>query len=310
MHPRPVEVAIAELARRQFGVVSRSQLIELGLTAEQIKWRREWGRLHRIHHNVYAVGHTALVDHAHLIAGLLSAGSTAFLSHRTAAAVWGLRVVNVRRIELTVPGATSHTRDPLVIHRTRHEPHSDDVRTRNGLRVSSVPKLLVELAPRETPAELRRLISQGVSRGVLRLDTRDGLDLLEATLARHPRHPGAVALATALRYYRRIESHASQLELAFDRFLADHPEIPEPTRNVRIDRWEIDRCWPAHNLVVELDGRPYHVAAAEMERDRVKDAGLQRLGYHPLRFTDARVEHDLPGILRDLYHFLGIDQAA
>jgi very-short-patch-repair endonuclease len=57
---------------------------------------------------------------------------------------------------------------------------------------------------------------------------------------------------------------------------------------------------------VELDGRPYHVAVQHMERDRIKDAALQLLGYRPIRFTDARVEHDLPGILRDLRAFLGI----
>lgn len=310
MHPRPVEVAVAQLARRQFGVVSRSQLIELGLTAEQIKWRREWGRLHRVHHNVYAVGHTALVDHAHLIAGLLSAGPTAFLSHRTAAAVWGLRVVNVRRIELTVPGPTSLTRDPLILHRTRHDPHPDDIRTRNGLRVSSVPKLLVELAAQETPAELDRLITAGLRKRLLRLDARDGRADLEATLARHRGHPGLSRLAAALSTYRRTDSSKSELERAFDRFLAQHPEIPDPQRNIDIDRWEVDRCWPAHHLVVELDGRPYHIAARDMERDHTKDAALQRLGYHPLRFTDSRVEHDLPGILRDLHHFLGLDQAA
>ena len=70
--------------------------------------------------------------------------------------------------------------------------------------------------------------------------------------------------------------------------------------------WEIDRFWPEHDLAVELDGRPYHVAANAMERDRIKDAFLLRQGITPLRFTDFRVEHDLPGILRDLRHFLKI----
>jgi very-short-patch-repair endonuclease len=55
---------------------------------------------------------------------------------------------------------------------------------------------------------------------------------------------------------------------------------------------------------VELDGRPYHIAVAAMERDRIKDASLLRQGVTPLRFTDFRVEHDVPGILSDLRHFL------
>jgi hypothetical protein len=59
-------------------------------------------------------------------------------------------------------------------------------------------------------------------------------------------------------------------------------------------------------LAVELDGRPYHVAVQDMERDRLNDAALQRLGHVPIRFTDFRFEHDRPGILRDLHHFLGV----
>jgi very-short-patch-repair endonuclease len=307
---RESEGALARLARHQDGVVSREQLFELGFSYQQIEWRVEHGRLHLIHHNVYAVGHRSLADHAHLVAALLSAGPTSFLSHRTSGAAYGVRVVNLRQLEVTVPGGTSRRRGTLIVHRSRHEPDADDVRVRGGLRISSYARMLVELAPHETPAELDRLITAGVRKRLLRLDTADGLAKVEATLARHPRHAGLSRLAAALSAYRRTDSSKSELERAFDRFLAQHPEIPDPQRNIHIDRWEIDRCWPAHHLVVELDGRPYHVAARDMERDRIKDAALQRLGYHPLRFTDFRFDHDLPGILRDLRHFLGLEEAA
>ena len=96
------------------------------------------------------------------------------------------------------------------------------------------------------------------------------------------------------------------LEVAFDRLLAQHSDLPVPRRNIYIDVWEIDRFWPEHNLAVELDGRPYHIAVADMERDRRKDAALQRLGLIPLRFTDVRVEHDPRGVLGDLHHFLNL----
>jgi very-short-patch-repair endonuclease len=48
------------------------------------------------------------------------------------------------------------------------------------------------------------------------------------------------------------------------------------------------------------------MAARDMERDRIKDASLLRRGITPLRFTDSRVEHDIPGILTDLCHFLKV----
>ena len=143
-----------------------------------------------------------------------------------------------------------------------------------------------------------------VQKRLLRPDARDGRATWRQALARHERYPGMAKLTAVLAVYRRTESSKSELERAFDRLLAQHPEIPEPQRNIYIDVWEIDRFWPQHNLAVELDGRPYHVAANAMERDRIKDAFLLRQEITPLRFTDFRVEHDLPGILRDLRHFL------
>ncbi|MGH2872511.1 MAG: DUF559 domain-containing protein [Solirubrobacteraceae bacterium] len=290
--------------------MSREQLRELGFSDEQVERRLEHSRLQRVYPRVYAVGHRRLVPHAHLLAALLSAGPRAFISHRTAAAVWGLRqAIDVRRIELTVPSGGGRRRATgFTVHRCTREPEPADLRVRDGLRVSAVPRLLVELASRERPAELGRLITVAVRKRLLRLDQADGLQQLEEALRRHRRRAGMAKLEQALSGYTRPDSSRSGLERAFDDMLRRHPEIPEPQRNVRLDVWEIDRLWPEHRLAVELDGRPYHVAVVDMERDRVKDAALQKLGLIPLRFTDFRMEHDQAGVLADLRHFLGLSR--
>jgi hypothetical protein len=41
-----------------------------------------------------------------------------------------------------------------------------------------------------------------------------------------------------------------------------------------------------------------------MERDRVKDIKLQLKGIRPMRVTDARWEHDRPGVYDDLRNLL------
>ena len=173
--------------------------------------------------------------------------------------------------------------------------------------MSSVPRMLIELAPRETPVELQRLVTEAVRKRLLRPDTRDGRATIEAALARHEGRPGLGKLTAVLAVYRRTKSRKSDLERAFDRLLAHHPEIPEPKTNIHIGHWEIDCFWPERHLAVELDGRPYHVAAQDMERDRIKDADLLRRRITPLRFTDFRVEHDALGIVSDLHHFLEIE---
>jgi len=220
--------------------------------------------------------------------------------------VWGLRAINLHAIELTLPGSGGRRRPGLTVHRCEQALHGDDIRLHVELRVSSVPRMLIELAPRETPRELERLVTLAVRKRLLRPDAGDGRAMIEAALARHHGHNGMTGLRAVLAAYLRTEDYTSQLEVAFDRLLAQHPDLPTPQHNVRFDVWELDRYWPEHNLAVELDGRPYHIAVQDMERDRRKDAALQRLGLIALRFTDARVEYDPRGVLSDLRHFLNL----
>jgi very-short-patch-repair endonuclease len=49
-----------------------------------------------------------------------------------------------------------------------------------------------------------------------------------------------------------------------------------------------------------LDGRPYHLAVQDIERDRLKDAKLLAQGIRPLRVTDQRFDHDPEGAIEDL----------
>jgi hypothetical protein len=303
---RDVEKGLAAFAARQEGVVSCWQLRELGFTAKQVRRRVADGSLIRRYRAVYAVGYEPLTDRGWLWAALLATPPDAFLSHRTASAVMGHQRLYRGAIEVTVPGRGVLQRSGLRLHRTTVL-HPDDVRVRNGLRVSSPARMLIELAERESFRTVERLATESVQKRLLRLDTPAGLAELEAALARHPRYPGSRLLNTVLAGYRRTEDAKSRLELAFDRdILTPNPQIPDPERNVYVGPWEIDRLWRKQKLAVELDGRPYHVAVRDMEKDRVKDAALQRLGLRPLRFTDLRMEYDLSGVLDDVCFFLGI----
>src|SRR5213083_1966840 len=108
MQTRDREVRIAELARRQHGVVARWQLAELGLSSDAISHRIASGRLHRLHPGVYAVGHRAFPPEGGWMAAVLAAGEGAVLSHASAGALWGLRPAP-RRPEITTPRSSRST---------------------------------------------------------------------------------------------------------------------------------------------------------------------------------------------------------
>lgn len=273
-------------------MVSLAQLFALGFSRGDVRGMLSQGRLHQLYPGVYAIGHTNLIPHARLIAALLTCGPTSFLSHRSAAAVWGLREINSRRIEVSVPGSNLRPRRGLVVHRVA-PPDEADLAIRNGLRVSSVPRLLIEVAAHEKPHEVDRLVTQAVRKRIL------DLEATERALARHARRPGVANTKRALRAYRPWRDHKSGLERVFAKLIAG-TDIPEPQHNVTIDGWEIDFYWPHVRLAVELDGRPYHIAARDMEKDRFKDGQLLLKAIRTLRVTDLRMALEPQRVLKDV----------
>jgi hypothetical protein len=301
------ERALAVVCRRQDGAVGIGQLQALGFSGTEVTRLVAGGAFVRRHRGVLLDARVPATQRGQLFAALLAFGTGAFLSHRTAAALHGLRTINVRAIEVTVVSGHTPKHPGLIAHRTGATPHPEEVRTRDGLRHSSLAGLLIELAPRETTAELDRLIAEAARRRFL------DLGRIAQAIARHPRHPGLRKLVAALDAYQPSPDDKSRLERAFAEWLATLPDIPAPEkRNVELGagRWEIDFYWPAHSLAVELDGRPYHSLPADQERDRIKDVWLQRHAISIVRVTEFRFEHDRAGIEADLRHFLANDRAA
>src|SRR5919198_6186904 len=70
----PPDRKLADLARRQYGVVSRRQVLALGIDRGGIERRLAAGRLHRMHRGVYAVGHTIVNGHGRWLAAVMACG--------------------------------------------------------------------------------------------------------------------------------------------------------------------------------------------------------------------------------------------
>ena len=286
------------LAGRQDDAVSLRQLTLLGFTRAEVRARVRRGDWTPVHRGVYLVGRGTLSPRGHLHAALLAAPGGAFLSHRSAAAAYGLRQINRFEIHITVPAARSRQRNGNLIRHRATNLHRDDVRTYNRLRVSSIPQMLIELTSTETERELDRLVTEAARRDLLHVDK------LTQALRRNSRRPGLVKLRGVLGDYVWKPRDKSTLERDFAAFIVADPLIPEPVRNEYIGPYEIDVHWPEHRLAVELDGRHYHQAVKDPERDNAKDIYLQKRGIRSVRIRDYRFEHDRAGIRGDLLDFL------
>src|SRR5436305_5903841 len=237
------ERAVANLARRQDGVVGRDELLKLGFGRGAIQRRLAAGRLHVVHRGVYAVGHDAVSRRGRLMAAVLATGPGALLSHGTAAAMWGLRRTGRSRIEVTTIGRSNVP--GIHIHRTRHIDGVDRA-TRDGLPVTSVARTLLDLAEVVNRAQLERAVDEAERRRLFDLKAMNEL------LLRSRGRRGLKSLRAVIANATDPPATRSELEAEFAAFCKE-AGLPQPAFKVSVAGYEVDTAWPTSKLVIELD---------------------------------------------------------
>lgn len=228
------------------------------------------------------------------MAAVLAYGPDALLSHRAAAALWGVWM-SAGKTDVTTSGATRN-RPGTRAHRS--ELHPEDRATRDGIPVTSVARTIMDLSGTlDTEDRLTKLIENA--------DRRELFDLraLERAIARRPGWAGATRLRAVMAAYRDPEDTRSDLERDF-LALIRRAELPRPQVNVLVAGELVDVFWPEWKLVTELDSRTYHSSPRAFERDRIRDAILQRNGYRVLRITRKRLHRAPQAVLADVQALL------
>ena len=281
----PGDPGVAQLARRQHGVISRAQLEALGIDRGAIAWRLRRGRLHSVHRGVYAVGYSRLTFHGRMWAAVLACGGVgaAVLSHRSAAALWELLPIPAGPADVTTL-RTCHSTAAIRVHRSRTLDPLDDVGHQDGLPLTTPTRTLVDLQDVATPGQLARATHQ--AERLRLLDTAK----LAAVPGRRSRRLRATIgdLAQTGPILTR-----SKLERRFLKLVAQ-VGLERPLVNTRVLGIEVDFFWPTQRLIVETDGRDTHLTVHAFEEDRRRDAALQAAGFRVVRFTWRRVL-DEPG---------------
>jgi very-short-patch-repair endonuclease len=254
--PAKGDLVIARIAARQHGVVSLAQLEAARIRRQAIYRRIQGGRLHRLHRGVYAVGHIRLSFEGRCMAAVLALGHSAVISHRSAAALWGVLKPTDGPIHVTVAGdGGRERRSGIAIHRSQSLIAGVTTR-RSGIAVTK---------PARTLRDLHRVLPQPVYQHAVR-----------AALDRRLIAPADLK--------REDDLARSELERLFITLCRRH-RLPQPEVNTRLGPYEVDFLWRDRGLVVETDGFRHHANRAAFESDRARDAHLQSLGFRVLRFT-------------------------
>jgi predicted transcriptional regulator of viral defense system len=270
---------VAALAAAQHGVVARRQLLELGLSSSAIGRWMAAGRLHPLHAGVYAVGHPRLPRLGAQMAAVLACGAGAVLSHRSAAALWGLRPDDRAVIDVTVPRRTGRRRKGIVVHRVRRLA-ADDVAGVDGVPATTVSRTLLDLADTLAVPALTRACEKALDR---RLYDHAAI---ERTLARSANgRRGAGRLARVIeRLHDEPPLTRSEAERLLLALVAAHG-LPRPSTNVVVAGQEADAIWRDAGLIAEVDGYATHGTRSAFERDRRRDQRWRDAGWTVERFT-------------------------
>jgi very-short-patch-repair endonuclease len=261
-------------------VVARSQLLGLGLGSRSIEHRIAKGRLHRLWRGVYAAGRPEVTQEGCWMAAVLACGPTALLSHRSAAALWGLAPAP-RTGPIEVVADVFRQRAGVRVHRRR------DLGPEHRREVAAIPvtdpiSTLVDLASCAPDWQVERAINEAD-----RLDLVDPEALRRTVRGLGPR-PGIGRMRKLLGLDALTDTGLERAFLAIVRKAG----LPLPETQIYVNGYRVDFYWSNLGLVVETDGWRHHRTAGEQSTDRRRDQAHTTSGLTTVRFGEDQVRYE------------------
>jgi hypothetical protein len=217
------------------------------------------------------------------MAAVLACGEGAALSHRSAAALWGVARELPGRIDVSIRRHSDLRRSGIRI-RCRMSLSPREIGSHLGIPTTQPVETLIDIATELTPRELERAVNEADKGG--RVDP----EALRAALETRTGEPGVRPLRDLLdRHTFRLSD--DELELLF-RPLAADAGLPTPLTKQIVNDFEVDFYWPDLGLVIETDGLRYHRTAATQTRDARRDQIHTAAGLTPLRFSHYQVKYE------------------
>ncbi|MGH8912808.1 MAG: type IV toxin-antitoxin system AbiEi family antitoxin domain-containing protein, partial [Acidimicrobiia bacterium] len=280
----PADIQLREwLRHRPVQVVSRTEALALGFTDRMIRRRIDSGWWLPLERGLYAI--SGDLDEWRSVLTVAVTKLPAVVSHHSAAQLHGFPMTPRDKLVVTVPHRTTHTFPGVEICQSTDltREHTTEV---DGLPATTVARTVFDIAHRHRIAFLVALIEKLVV--AHQLDVHE-LTTVLGQLGRRGR-PGTVktrkALASILPVVERLES---QLELMVLDLIRDAGlpipvlQYPLPWRTLKPGR--VDMAYPQVRLIIECDGRRWHVAAKAFEDDRRRDNLATTSGWRVVRIT-------------------------
>lgn len=289
------EWAIVQCASDQHGVFTTAQLIAAGIGPSGIKRRVRAGRLHRLHHGVYALTPPGLVRPlGRLEAAVLAVGPGSAIAMQSAANLHGLLGYRPANPHVIVKRDGGRRRRPGIhVHVSSTLRLDRDVTVVNGIRVTTVARTFLDLACVLGEEQMLRLIDGAAAASLLDpVALEDQITHLDARVQQRSALRRLLDLYEVSRTidWNRIQRHFLEMVHTYG--------LPEPESQVWLDLHDgeqpirPDFLWRRARLIVETDGWGTHGTRRSFERDRRRDQRAAAAGFQTLRVTWRQIAVD------------------
>jgi very-short-patch-repair endonuclease len=271
--------SLLDLAEGQHGLVARHQVSAIGLSRSAWAHRCAGDRWERLSVRVARRPGSPPTTEQSALAAVLDMGPDAYLSHQSAAALWGVPGFEVAPIQVMVVRGHRTASTLATVHHPRHltDPFSAVLA---GIPIVRPALLVLQLAALVHPGRLERVFDGLWSRGLL---SAPSVRAELAPVLGRGRAGSAVMRELLDRRPADYVPPASGLEARFAQIVRDF-DLPPMRRQVDLgdgERWcgRVDFVARELRLIVEVDSDRYHSALTDVEADAARRGALEVAGF-------------------------------
>ena len=275
---------ISSRFRNQYGLISRHQAFDAGMTRHQIQRQLDARRWRSAAPGVYHNTAVPETPHSRLLAACIAHGGLA--SHRAAAALHGIDGFRLAQPEIVVAPGRGRSAAGVRLHRSTQMDLARPV-PRGGIPCTGLPRTMLDLASVVNRQRLERALDC-----VLRQERLTYEDLYEVVVS-HSRQ-GRNGL-TRLRAVLDDRCRDGPVPLSdWSRWVSDllaESGLGRPALEYRVHDAaggllaQVDLAYPGRRLAIELDSVRWHHNRESFVSDRRRRNKLQAAGWDVLNFT-------------------------
>jgi very-short-patch-repair endonuclease len=299
------DVAVARQAARHHGLVTAAQAKAFGLNRDAWYRRLRSGQLLAVHPGIARHPAHPVTPEQRILAAVLAAGPGALASHASAAHLWGA-ASPPEVLDVLLPGRPGlRTIRGCRVHRPAD--HLDlRPSVRSGIPCVNPLRVVVDIGAVASRDDVEACVSQFLVAGLV------SWPAVVAALGRHQArgHHGIGVLRSVVDGWSAGDRPPdSVLEVEVLALLRRHG-VPEPAFQHPVDGYVADMAWPAHRVILEIDGWNSHGGRRAFERDRERSLTLAAAGWTVLHVTWLQVKRQPALVARRVQDVLARRSAA